>query len=86
VDIVDIAVEAGVIQAGVNLSSSEKQEIDTQAGVVGVGQQVATVGWYYLVADPGSLVRTARGSPIMLLFYADGGSVQSISINSTAVL
>jgi hypothetical protein len=85
-DPIDTAVEAGVIQPGVNLSQSEMQEIDTAAGIAGVGQIVATRGWYYLVADPGSTVRTARGSPIMKLWYADGGSVQSIDINSTAVL
>jgi hypothetical protein len=85
-DPIDTAVEAGVIQPGVDLSQSEMQEIDTAAGITGVGQIVATRGWYYLVADPGSTVRTARGSPIMKLWYADGGSVNSIDINSTAVL
>lgn len=86
VDVIDTAVKAGVINAGVALSQSEMSEIDAAAGIVGVGQQVATVGWYYLVADPGANVRVARGSPIMQLWYADGGSVQTIDINSTAVL
>lgn len=86
VDVIDTAVTAGVINAGVSLSQSEMQQIDTQAGIAGVGQTVATRGWYFLVADPGATVRAARGSPIMKLFYADGGSVQTLNISSIAAL
>jgi hypothetical protein len=86
VDVIDQAVSAGVINAGVALSQSEQQQIDTQAGVSGVGLTVATRGWYFLVADPGATVRLQRGSPIMKLFYADGGSVQTIDLSSIAAL
>jgi hypothetical protein len=87
VDVIDTAVENGVIQAGVDLSQSQMQQIDTKAGITGVGQTVATIGWYFLVTDPASpTVRTSRGSPTMILFYADGGSVQSIDLSSIAAL
>lgn len=76
----------GSIRAGVNISSSEIQQINAQAGNQQAANTVQTQGWYLQIVDPGSNVRIARGSPIVNFWYADGQSVQKITMSSVAVL
>lgn len=88
VDVIDAGVTSGIIRGGVTLSQSQKQQIDTQAGVTGVSDVVATRGWYYLVQNPANpaQARQNRTSPQATLWYSDGGSVQQLTINSIAVI
>lgn len=74
----------GAYRAGVVLSSSQIQSINTQAGK-NVAGTVSTRGWYLQILDPGPTVRAARGSPICTFFYADGESVQQIQLTSIDV-
>lgn len=83
---INAALNFGSIRVGVNISSSEIQQINNQAGNQTAANTVQNQGWYLQVIDPGSNVRIARGSPICNLWYADGQSVQKITLNSVDVL
>lgn len=74
----------GAWQANVALSTAEIQAANQDAGI-SIGSTLQTQGWYLLVADPGATVRAARGSPIIKLYYVDGGSVQSLDMTSVDV-
>jgi hypothetical protein len=82
---VDAALNAGVIQKGVALSNSQRASINTAVGSPNAAQVVVTLGWFLDVKDADSLVRAARGSPPMVLYYADGGSIQKIELSSIEV-
>lgn len=79
-------VSFGAIRAGVSLSSGEIQQINTEANNQNAAVAVQTNGWFLQVIDPGANVRIARGSPIVNFWYADGQSVQKITMSSIAVL
>ena len=81
------AVTSGIIRAGVTLTSSQIQQVNTAAGRV-VADTLQTRGWYLLVTDPANpgQARQNRTSPLMAFWYCDGGSVQKITLNSTAVI
>jgi hypothetical protein len=78
------AVNFGAIRAGVALSTQQKAEINNAAGG-NAADTVQSRGWYVKVTDPGATVRAARGSPVIHLWYADGQSVQKITLNSVLV-
>ena len=87
VDVIDAAVTAGIIRRGVTLSVAQAQEIDSQAGR-SISPSVSTRGWYLLFGDPANVAqaRQNRTSPSASLWYADGGSVQNITIASRAII
>ena len=74
----------GAYRAGVTLSSSQIQEINAAAGA-NVAGTVGTRGWYLQLLDPGSVVRAARGSPIINFWYADGEAIQLLTMSSIDV-
>jgi hypothetical protein len=80
-DPINQAISFGAIRGGVALSSSQIAEVNAAAG-----KDIATVlqqrGWYLQVGDPGATVRAARGSPICVFWYVDGGDVQMIDLTS----
>jgi hypothetical protein len=76
----------GSIQPGVQLSALQIAEIDTSAGVSGVGRAVSQQGYYLQIKDADPSVRVERGSPPMTLWYASGGSIQKIEMASVDVL
>lgn len=87
VDVIDAAVTSGIIRAGVTLSQTQAQEINTQAGRV-IDPIVSTRGWYLLFGDPANVAqaRQNRTSPTASLWYTDGGSIQQITIASRAII
>lgn len=76
----------GSIQPGVELSALQIAQIDTTAGITGVGRTVSQVGYYLQVNPAPPAVRAERGSPPSTLWYASGGSIQKIDLASVAVL
>jgi hypothetical protein len=76
----------GSIQPGVQLSALQVAEIDTQAGVSGVGRAVSQYGYYLQVKPADPSVRVERGSPPITFWYASGGSIQKIDLFSVDVL
>jgi hypothetical protein len=87
-DVINAALTSGIIRAGVTLSQSQAQQINTQAGRQGVSDVVQSNGWYLLIGDPANVAqaRQQRTSPQATLWYTDGGSVQQLNVNSIAVI
>ena len=81
---IDEAVNFGAIQPGVALSPSQIAAVNASAGAK-VSDTIATRGWYLQVQPATPEVRAARGSPPILFWYTDGGSVQKIALNSAEV-
>lgn len=77
----------GAIQPGVALSTTQKQQINNASGVATAADSVATRGWYFLpcVSTAAASYRVARTTPPARLWYADGQSVQAITLNSVEV-
>jgi hypothetical protein len=84
-DPINAAVNFGAIRAGVTLSSQQKAQINSQAGV-DISDTLQTRGWYLQIKDATPQVREARGTPPMTFWYLDGGSVQQITLASLAIL
>lgn len=80
-DDIAAAVNAGVIRAGVTLSSSQVAEVNEAAGVT-IAPVLQSRGWYLQVLDAAPSVRQLRGSPPVNFWYVDGESVQMISMAS----
>jgi hypothetical protein len=86
-DVAEQGVTAGIIRQGVTLSQSQAQQVDAQAGRP-IAATLQTQGWYCLFGDPANVAqaRQNRTSPTAKFWYTDGGSIQQITINSTAVI
>ena len=74
----------GAIRVGVTLSMAQKAEINYAAGKI-VDPIITQQGYYLQVLDPPVTTRVGRGSPVCNLFYADGESVNKITLNSVVV-
>lgn len=83
-DTIRAAISFGAIRSGVNLSASQVAAINDAAGVE-ASNAIINDGYYLAVTDPGATARTQRKSPNINLWYADGQSVQRISVNSSEV-
>lgn len=84
-DPINAAVNFGAIRAGVALSSQQKAQVNSMAGV-DISDTLQTRGWYLQIKDATPQVREARGTPPMSFWYMDGGSVQKINLASLAIL
>lgn len=83
-DVIQAGLSFGAYSAGVTLSSSEIVEVNNAAGA-NIATTLQTQGWYLQVKDPGATVRASRGSPNIVFYYLDAGSVQALNIGSVAV-
>jgi hypothetical protein len=79
------ALNAGVIQVGVSLSSTQAAAVN-QAADASVASTIQSNGYYLQILDPGASARNARQTPIINLFYTDGGAVQQFSMSSIDIL
>ena len=84
-DPINRALVNGTIEAGVQLSESQKAQLMNEIGE-DVSNQIFTDGYYLLIQDPGASVRVNRDSPTLGLWYTYGGSVHRIELPVTAVL
>lgn len=66
---------------GTVLSSQQIAEVNQSAGA-SIATTLQNQGWYLSIQDPPASVMQARGSPLIYLYYADGGSVHTLTINS----
>jgi hypothetical protein len=82
---INAAVNFGSIVAGVNLSPSQRQQVNTAAGNPNVASVLQSRGWYLQILDADAVTRGERGSPPMTLWYTDGGSIQKINLASIDV-
>jgi hypothetical protein len=83
-DVILQAIENGVIDTGVELSTAQKAQINQEAGKE-IADSLWTDGYYAQVKDPGAAARGGRLSPEIGLWYTYGGAIQRIIINSTLV-
>ena len=74
----------GAIRTGVALSASQKAQIQYALGK-DVSATIYAKGWYLQIDDATAAVRADRASPTMTLYYADGGSVQALTLASIAI-
>jgi hypothetical protein len=84
-DPINAGLNAGVIRAGVTLSSLQRAQIRNATGSDASWQVIQQQGWYLQVVDASPQVRQARTSPPCNFYYTDGESVQTIVLNSTLV-
>ena len=84
-DPVNRAVKNGVIDAGVELSESQKAELYREAGG-DISEELYANGYVIQIEDPGASARVNRDSPTISLWYTYGGSVHRLEVASTAVL
>lgn len=83
-DPINRAIAFGSIRQGVTLSATQILAVNAAVGTK-VDNVLQTRGWYLSIKDPGATVRANRGSPICMLYYTDGGSIQSINLSSILV-
>lgn len=83
-DPINAALNFGAIRAGVTLSALQAAEVNNQAGV-DISSTLQTRGWYLQIKDATAIVRGARQSPPMTLWYMDGQAVQQLVLASILV-
>ncbi len=83
-DAINAGVRFGAIVAGVALSAAQKTEVNRAAGLT-IDTIIFQRGWYLQVSPAIAAVRRARTSPPCTLWYADGGSVQKITLSSITI-
>lgn len=71
----------GVFRSGVTLSAAQAAEVNSAAGLA-IDGIITSQGYYLQVLDASPQVRQARGSPPISFWYADGESVQQLSLAS----
>ena len=79
------ALNNGVIQTGVQLSSTQAAAVNYSAGE-DIVSTITANGYYLQILDPGAEARNARQTPIIKLWYTDGGAIQSFTMNSIDIL
>jgi hypothetical protein len=84
-DPINRALNNKIIEAGVTLSEAQKAEINTEVGR-DVSMQIFTNGYYLQVDDPAPEVRAERGSPIIGMWYTEGGSVHHLDVPVTVIM
>ncbi|MDY5050861.1 MAG: DUF3383 domain-containing protein [Candidatus Mucispirillum faecigallinarum] len=84
-DPINQAKNVGIIQVGVTLSEAQKAQIISEVGS-DITAELYSNGYYLLVADPGATARVTGDSPIVTLYYTDGGVVKKLQISSSVIL
>jgi hypothetical protein len=83
-DPIQSALNAGVIQPGVDLSNAQRAAINTSVGA-DAASVIEASGWFLDIQPASPQQRANRASPPMTLYYTDGGSVQEIELSSIEV-
>lgn len=83
-DPINQAISFGTIVPGIQLSQQQAATIQSTAPK-GAAAIIQNVGYYLQILNPTPQIRQARGTPQCTLWYADGGSVQSISLASIVI-
>ena len=74
----------GGIRTGIDLSSSQRDEIKNAVGV-DVAASIVSKGWYLYIPKATAQQRADRIRPGCSFYYTDGGSVQKITLASIMV-
>ena len=84
IDPINAAVNFGAIRTGVALSASQIAQIRNAVGS-DVSATITASGYYLQIVPASAAIRVGRTSPSMTLWYADGGSVQKLTLASIEV-
>ncbi len=79
-DVIEPALEVGVIEAGIALDQTQKVVIDSLTGVDGSGEIVSSLGWFLSIEDPTAAARAARETPVIIFIYTSGQSIHRLLI------
>lgn len=82
---ISTALRNGVIDTGITLSEAQRAEIIREAKQ-DITQDLATLGYFVQILDPGAEARGNRQSPLVNFWYTYGGSVHKLTMGSIAVL
>lgn len=82
--VIERALANGVISTGVELSTSQKTELQQEAGL-DISDELYNNGYYLQINEADATIRQSRESPDMNLWYTDAGSVHRISMPVTTV-
>lgn len=85
-DPINAAKNVGAIDTGIVLSESQRAQILQETGDKNAASDIETNGFFLQIKDPEANVRTKRGTPVMNLYYAYAGSVQTVEMPVTATL
>ena len=84
-DVIDRALNNGVIDRGVNISETQKNELINEAGE-DISTDLYNNGYVLQILDADATIRQNRTSPSMNFWYTYAGSVHKINLPSTAVV
>lgn len=84
-DIINRAINNGVIDLGVNISDAQKAELTTLLGG-DYSDEIKNNGYYLQIVDATASIRQARNTPSINLVYTYGGSVHKLVVPATAVV
>lgn len=84
-DVIDRALNNGVIDRGVNISETQKNELINEAGG-DISTDLYNNGYVLQILDADATIRQNRTSPSMNFWYTYAGSVHKINLPSTAVV
>lgn len=82
--VAQIAANAGVIETGISLNTSQIADVNAAAGVA-IDSTLYQQGYYIQVKDPGAAVRAVAGSPASTFWYTRGGSARTLNLSTTNV-
>ena len=84
-DIINRAINNGVIDVGINMSDAQKSELTTLLGG-DYSDEIKNNGYYLQIVDATASIRQARKTPSINLVYTYGGSVHKLVVPATAVV
>ncbi|SEF31351.1 DUF3383 domain-containing protein [Variovorax sp. NFACC27] len=83
-DPINAGVNFGAIRTGVALSESQKAQIQNALGF-DASPAIFAKGYVLQIVPATAAIRVERASPSMTLYYADGGSIQQLTLASISI-
>jgi hypothetical protein len=83
-DPINAALNFGMFQGGLPLTSAQAAQVNSAAGLQ-IDGTLSSQGWYLQILAASPQVRAARESPPMTFWYIDSGAVQQIDLASIEI-
>ena len=84
-DVIEAAINNGVINIGVSLSNAQKSQLTSELGG-DFSDEIYNTGYYLQILDATAQARQQRVSPPCNLVYTYGGAVQRLTVPAIAVV
>lgn len=85
-DSINRALQCGIIDAGLDLSESQKAQLMQETADESVVNALFINGYWIGITMPAANVRADRGAPVVSVYYAYAGSVQTLRAEVSAVI